>query len=49
MTTMWIIVGLILLAGAIVAIVDRRDPDVLQDSPERRQMAIKRDTTGRVA
>lgn len=47
--TALIIVGLILLAGGIVAVVDYRDPDVLEDSVERRQMAIKRETTGRVA
>lgn len=41
-----LIVGLILLGGLIVACCDYRDPNVLEDSVERRQMRIKDDTTG---
>ena len=41
------IVALIVAFGCVVSWCDRRDPNVLEQTTERRQMAIKRETTGR--
>lgn len=43
MTTILLAAGLLGLAYAIVAVLNRRDPNVLADTRERREMQIRAD------